>query len=135
LLSVGQTVTSFFGTTFEFFNLVENTVLKVASVPIRSLIFSTYVRQMKSDVVEEINEHHVGGWTEMITTSKPPIPNTPLSAYMDKYALEKHVVAFSNAKLLEVTGYKLKKPDFSHDTVKEVVDKWKAEGSWPILDA
>ncbi|KAJ7349273.1 hypothetical protein DFH08DRAFT_140209 [Mycena albidolilacea] len=118
LLSVGQTVTSFFGTTFEFFNLVENTVLK-----------------MKSDVVEEINEHHVGGWTEMITTSKPPIPNTPLSAYMDKYALEKHVVAFNNAKLLEVTGYKLKKPNFNHDTVKEVVDKWKVEGSWPILDA
>ncbi|KAJ7286050.1 hypothetical protein C8J57DRAFT_1286588 [Mycena rebaudengoi] len=118
LLSIGQTVTSFFNTTFEFFNLVETTVLK-----------------LKSDVVEEINEHHVGGWTEMIQTSNPPIPNTPLSAYMDKYALEKHVVAFSNKKLLEITGYKLKKPKFNHDTIKEVVDKWKAEGSWPVLDA
>ncbi|KAJ6618315.1 hypothetical protein B0H10DRAFT_2164210 [Mycena sp. CBHHK59/15] len=118
LLSVGQTVTSFFGTTFEFFNILENTVLK-----------------LKSDAVEEINEHHVGGWTEMIQTSNPPIPNTPLSAYMDKYALEKHVVAFSNTKLLEVTGYKLKRPQLNHDTVKEVVDKWKKEGSWPILDA
>ncbi|KAF7359382.1 NAD dependent epimerase dehydratase family protein [Mycena sanguinolenta] len=117
LLSVGQTVTSLFGTTFDFFNVLENTVLK-----------------MKSDTVEEINEHHVGGWTEMITTSNPPIPNTPLSAYMDKYALEKHVVAFNNAKLLEVTGYKLKRPNLNKDTVKEVVDKWKEEGSWPILD-
>jgi len=118
LLSVGQTVTSLFGTTFEFFNLVENTFLK-----------------MKSDTVEEINEHHVGGWTEMITTSNPPIPNTPLSAYLDKYELEKHVVAFSNAKLLEVTGYKLKNPNLNRETIKEVVDKWKEEGSWPILDA
>ncbi|KAF7295281.1 NAD dependent epimerase dehydratase family protein [Mycena indigotica] len=87
LFSVGQTVTSFFGTTFEFFNFVENTVLN-----------------LKSDAVEDINEHHVSAWTEMITTSNPPIPNTPLSAYMDKYALDKHVVAFSNQKLLEVTG-------------------------------
>ncbi|KAJ7929286.1 hypothetical protein B0H13DRAFT_2310747 [Mycena leptocephala] len=118
LLSVGQTVTSLFGTSFEFFNLVENTVLK-----------------MKSDTVEEINEHHVGGWTEMITTSNPPIPNTPLSAYMDKYALDKHMVAFNNNKLLEVTGYKLKRPNLNHDTVKEVVDKWKEEGTWPMLDA
>ncbi|KAJ7090232.1 hypothetical protein B0H15DRAFT_979127 [Mycena belliarum] len=118
LLSVGQTMTSFFGTTFEFFNLLENTVLK-----------------LKSDAVEDINEHHVGGWTEMITTSNPPIPNTPLSAYMDTYALEKHVVAFSNKKFLEVTGYKLKQPQLTHETVKEVVDKWKEEGSWPMLDA
>ncbi|KAJ7632229.1 hypothetical protein FB45DRAFT_911856 [Roridomyces roridus] len=118
LLSVGQTATSFFGTSFEFFNLVENTVLK-----------------LKSDVVEEINEHHVGGWTEMITTSNPPIPNTPLSAYLDQYALQKHIVAFNNSKMLEVTGYKLKKPQFDHETLKEVVEKWKEEGSWPIVNA
>jgi hypothetical protein len=71
----------------------------------------------------------------MITTSNPPIPNTPLSAYMDKYALDKHMVAFNNNKLLEVTGYKLKRPNLNHDTVKEVVDKWKEEGTWPMLDA
>lgn len=32
LLSIGQVVTSFFGTTFEFFNLIESTVLKVGIV-------------------------------------------------------------------------------------------------------
>ncbi|KAF7322530.1 NAD dependent epimerase dehydratase family protein [Mycena chlorophos] len=116
LASIGTTVTSFFGTTFEFFNFVENTVLN-----------------LKSDAVEDINEHHVGAWTEMITTSNPPIPNTPLSAYMDKYALDKHVVAFSNQKLLEITGYKLKRPEFNHDTVKDIVDRYKAEGTWPNL--
>lgn len=31
LLSVGETITSFFGTTFEFFNLMESTLLKVGS--------------------------------------------------------------------------------------------------------
>ncbi|KAF8078139.1 hypothetical protein FPV67DRAFT_1464325 [Lyophyllum atratum] len=118
LLSIGQVITSYFGTTFEFFNFVESTVLK-----------------LMDDHVEDINEHHVSGWTEMITTSTPPIPNTPLSAYTDKFALSKHVVAFNNTKIKEVIGYKLKKPHFNHETIQEVVDKWKEEGSWPILDA
>ncbi|CAK5279377.1 unnamed protein product [Mycena citricolor] len=116
LFSVGETVTSFFGTTFEFFNFVENTMLK-----------------LKSDSLEDINEHHVGGWIEMLTTSNPPIPNTPLSAYMDTYALSKHILAYNNTKIREIVGYKLKHPNFTHDTIKDVVEKWKGEGSWPIL--
>lgn len=84
--------------------------------------------------MEEINEHHVGGWTEMITTSKPPIPNTPLSAYMDSYSLSKHVLALDNAKIKGVVGYELKQPKFDHSAIKELVGKWKEEGSWPLLD-
>ncbi|KAG5716281.1 hypothetical protein E4T56_gene10602 [Termitomyces sp. T112] len=117
LLSIGEVVTSYFGTTFEFFTFVENAAMKLTG-----------------DHVEEINEHHVSGWTEMITTSKPPIPNTPLSAYMDSFALAKHVLAYNNTKIKEVIGYNLKKPFFNHEAIKEVIDKWKEEGSWPNLD-
>lgn len=70
----------------------------------------------------------------MLQNSKPPIPNTPLSAYMDKYTLDKHIVAFNNGKIKEVVGYNLKKPHFDHETLKETVGKWKEEGSWPNLD-
>ncbi|KIK63702.1 hypothetical protein GYMLUDRAFT_40767 [Collybiopsis luxurians FD-317 M1] len=114
LLSVGQTVTSFFGTTFEFFNLGERTLYK-----------------FMDDTVEEINEHHVGGWTQMIQNSNPPVLKTPLSAYMDKYALEKHVVAFSNSKIKEVIGYNLRYSQFNHEAIRDIVSKWKEEGSWP----
>ena len=70
----------------------------------------------------------------MITTSDPPVPNTPLSAYMDIYALSKHVISLDNQKVKRILQYKLRKPDFNHENIKEVVDAWKAEGSWPILD-
>ncbi|KAJ2931429.1 hypothetical protein H1R20_g5726, partial [Candolleomyces eurysporus] len=116
LVSVGDLVTSFFGTSFEFFNLVESTVLKLM------------------DDMEDINEHHVSGWTEMLQNSKPPITSTPLTGYMDKYSLDKHVVAFPNTKIKEVLGYQLKHPKFSHEAIKEIVDKWKDEGSWPIVE-
>ena len=91
--------------------------------------------QLMDDSIEDINEHHVGGWTEMLTKSNPPVSNTPLSAYLDKYALAKQTVSFNSSKIKEVVGYKLKHPDFNHTALKEMVDKWKEDGSWPILDS
>jgi hypothetical protein len=70
----------------------------------------------------------------MITRSNPPIPNTPLSAYMDNYSLAKHVVAFNNGKIKGVLEYELKKPEFNHENLEEIVDKWRDEGSWPNLE-
>ncbi|KAJ3979051.1 hypothetical protein F5890DRAFT_1559268 [Lentinula detonsa] len=55
---------------------------------------------------------------------------------MDKYALETHIVALSNTEIKEVIGYKLKRPQFNHDGIKDIVDEyeWKEEGNWPILE-
>ncbi|KAJ8519898.1 hypothetical protein ONZ45_g3222 [Pleurotus djamor] len=117
LVSVGETVTSFFGTTFEFFNFLQSAAAKFKL----------------EEMVEDINEHHVGGWTEMITQAKPPCPNTPLSAYMDHYALQKHTLSFDNSKIKTIVGYTLRHPQFNHDVVKDTIDKWKEEGSWPCL--
>jgi len=115
LLSTGQVISSYFGTTLEFFSLVENTMFKIM------------------DDIEDINEHHVGAWTEMLEKSKPPIQYTPLTAYMDKYILEKRVVSLDNSKIKQIIGYKLLKPELNHENIKEVVDKWKEEGIWPNI--
>lgn len=70
----------------------------------------------------------------MITAADPPIPNTPLSAYMDESILAKMHIAFSNDKIKNVVGYTLQNPQFSRATLQEVVDKWKTEGSWPNIE-
>ncbi|KAA1474851.1 NAD-P-binding protein [Dentipellis sp. KUC8613] len=118
LHKAGETMTGLFGTTFEYHNFVT----------------STLVRFRLEDVVEEINEAHVGAWAEMITKSKPPVPNTHLSAYMDTFALQKHSMAFSNGKIKRILGFKLKRPYMTQEVLREIVDKWKDEGSWPTLD-
>lgn len=69
----------------------------------------------------------------MLTRSEPPVTKTPLSAYMDTVSLSKHVVAFSNKKVQRITGYHLKRPIMTADVLYEIVDKWKAEGSWPAI--
>jgi hypothetical protein len=91
--------------------------------------------KLKSDIVEDINEHHVGSWVEMLQKSNPPITSTPLTAYLDNYALSKRVYAADTAKFKRLVAYKLQKPDgLTHDNIREVIDKWKEEGSWPRLD-
>ncbi|EIN07681.1 hypothetical protein PUNSTDRAFT_144252 [Punctularia strigosozonata HHB-11173 SS5] len=115
LLKAGQTATAFFGTTFDFYNFVMNTMAKFRL----------------EDVVEEINEHHVGGWTEMIQKSDPPITNTPLTGYMSTDDLQKHVVAYSNAKFKKVVGYTVKHPHMGPPELSDMIDKWKADHVWP----
>jgi hypothetical protein len=86
------------------------------------------------DNVEEINESHVSNWTEMITKSNPPIAKVHCPAYMDLYHLKKHVVAFDAQKIKEIVGYKLRQPEITQATLKGIIDKQKAEHSWPNLD-
>lgn len=112
----GQATTSVFGTSFDFFNFLTNTLAKFKL----------------EDQVEDINDQHVGAWNTMLSKSDPPVlKTTPLDAYMDLYDLQKHIVGFSNAKIKRVLGYQLKQPSFSQDTIREIVDKWKAERVWP----
>jgi hypothetical protein len=85
------------------------------------------------DVVEEINEAHVSAWAEMLNKSDPPVTKTPLTAYMSTFVLSRHTVAFSNKKIQRIIGYQLRRPLMTSDVLCEVVDKWKAEGSWPNL--
>jgi len=81
--------------------------------------------------MEEINEHHVVEWDKMLQASKPPVSHTPLTVYMDKFALEKNIVALRNDKFKSIVGYTLQKPEFNQAQIMEIVDKWKQEGIWP----
>lgn len=112
---------SFFGTSVEFFDLFTRAMAKINM----------------DELAEDINEEHVGTWTKMITTSKPPVPNTPLSPYVHPQVVglfEKHSIGLDNSKLKKIVGYQLKRPTYGHAELKEVIDKWKAEQSWPTLE-
>jgi hypothetical protein len=69
------------------------------------------------------NAHKVG----------PPVIITPLTAYMNTFSLSKHTVAFSNKKIQRIIGYHLKRPSMTAEVLYEIVDKWKADGIWPIV--
>ncbi|KAH9925227.1 uncharacterized protein B0H18DRAFT_381207 [Fomitopsis serialis] len=119
MVDVATRVAKAFGTSFEFFNFMVNTMAKFKL----------------EDVVEDINEAHVSAWTTMITEANPPVPNTHFSAYTDIYNLKKHVIAFKADKLKRLTGWKPKHPELTEDEVRDLIAKLKAEGSWPNNDS
>lgn len=84
--------------------------------------------------MEDVNEHHVGGWAEMLMAADPPITSTPLSPYMTNWQIKKHKLAYDNTKIKEIVGYQIKRPEFCHETLRDIVDKFKAEGIWPIVN-
>ncbi|TFK54813.1 hypothetical protein OE88DRAFT_1653321 [Heliocybe sulcata] len=113
--------TALFGTTIEHFDLFTRAMAKINM----------------DELAEDINEDHVGTWTKMITASSPPVPNTPLSPYIHPQVVglfEKQSFGLDNSKIKKTVGYALKRPTYGGDELKEVVDKWKAEGSWPVLE-
>ena len=78
-----------------------------------------------------MNEQHVGIWADMCARSNPPITNTPLSAFTEEHHLKRAHVALNADKFKKMIGYKLKYPYFREETVRDMIDKWKAENSWP----
>jgi len=106
-------MTGIFGTTFEYHNFVTSAMMRVS--------------------------FHVAGYRDIdvlpfsSVRSDPPVTRTPLSGYMDTFSLSKHIVAFSNKKIQRIVGYHLKRPNMTADVLYEIVDKWKAEGSWPTI--
>jgi hypothetical protein len=87
---------------------------------------------MNKDFIEDTNEMHMEAWTSIITTSEPPVHNTPLSPYMDASMFAKPGTAFSNDKIKRVLNYKLIHPTFTVSEIDAVVESFKVEGGWPI---
>jgi hypothetical protein len=85
----------------------------------------------QKDFVESANEHHMEAWANIITTSSPPLHNTPLSPYLDASMFNKQGTAYSNAKIKRILDYQLRHPKFTTIQVAEIINGFKTEGIWP----
>jgi len=94
-------------------------------------LVSAWAKLNQKDFVETANEHHMEAWANIITTSAPPVLNTPLSPYLDASMFNKQGTAYSNAKIKRVLEYQLLHPKFTTKEVGEIIEGFKAEGIWP----
>jgi len=77
------------------------------------------------------NELHMEGWMHILQNSNPPALNTPLSPYAFPYQLDKYGFSGDGSKLRAVTAYEFRKKRFDVATVKEVIESFRKEGTWP----
>lgn len=82
-------------------------------------------------MAQDVNNRHAEAWSDLIENSDPPVPNTPLTPYIDLHKFERRGVALSNAKIKRVLGIVLRHPAFDDNEVLDVVDSFIEEGTWP----
>ncbi|ORY74263.1 hypothetical protein BCR35DRAFT_293345 [Leucosporidium creatinivorum] len=94
-------------------------------------IISSFAKLNMGDVLEDVNDKHLEGWSALLTASNPPISTTvPISPNTPADLLQPYPISFSNALLKQLTGWApTRKLDAA--TVRETVDKFKKEGNWP----
>ncbi|SCZ93541.1 BZ3500_MvSof-1268-A1-R1_Chr6-3g08727 [Microbotryum saponariae] len=94
-------------------------------------IISSFAKLNMGDVLEDVNEKHLEGWSELLQASKPPISSTvPISPYVPADLLEPHPIHFSNTKLVKLIGWT---PTQKLDSVvlRDTVQKFLEEHNWP----
>ena len=74
------------------------------------MIFFVELQLDLSDVVEEINDKHMGPWATLCAEDN--VSNTPLTPYLHKDSLIKKHISMSGTKLRE-----LEFEDFQHPTL------------------
>lgn len=81
--------------------------------------------------IEDLNGYLYGQWLEIITTSNPPVPDTPLSPYVTVQELKEHGCALDGSKIRQVLSFTPRYPKFGQDSIKEYVEWCKTQGIWP----
>ncbi|KAF8580694.1 hypothetical protein K439DRAFT_1648132 [Ramaria rubella] len=114
-----QTLSTVLGTTFGI------------RTSFHGLLHNALAQMKTEEVLEEINETHIEAWTRVITKANPPVPNTPLTPYMEAFMLEKRSFAYKGGKIQKVIGYQLRHPKFGVETIRGMIDSFKEEGIWP----
>jgi len=129
--------------TAPLFNLVDDTDTTLGTISsvmgatfniktsFHGLLHNTMAQMKTEEVLEEINETHMESWTRVITTADPPVPNTPLTPYIEAYMLEKRSFAYKGGKFQRVVGYQLQHPKFGQETIKGMIASFKEDGTWP----
>lgn len=82
-----------------------------------------------SDVLDEINDKHVGPWAE--ACQRDCIENTPLSPYLDKEQLFHKHIHLDNRKLKR-TGFALQYPLVKREQIEDIINDYIREQILPL---
>ncbi|BGP14227.1 hypothetical protein JCM10213_005882 [Rhodosporidiobolus nylandii] len=94
-------------------------------------IISSFAKLNMSDVVEDVNDKHLEGWSALLQASNPPLSTTvPISPAVPLDLLAPNPLSFDNSALRELTGW-APKHKLDKKTVRETVEGFRKEGLWP----
>ncbi|KAI9219274.1 NAD-dependent epimerase/dehydratase [Blastocladiella britannica] len=92
-------------------------------------IISQFAKLNLDSVVEDVNDAHMGPWSELLKSSS--IANSPLTPYLDQELLYNNHLQIVGNKIESVPGFTYTVPNVTEAKVREVVDGYKQQGIWP----
>ncbi|GAA5872671.1 hypothetical protein JCM8547_003726 [Rhodosporidiobolus lusitaniae] len=94
-------------------------------------IISSFAKMNMKDVVEDVNEKHLEGWSDLIVSCDPPISSTsPISPSVPQDLLAPNPISFDNSALKALTGW-TPKHRLSKEVLKETIEGFRKEKLWP----
>ncbi|KAK9898821.1 hypothetical protein P389DRAFT_208893 [Cystobasidium minutum MCA 4210] len=97
-----------------------------------SAITNTLAKMNMTEVVEAADEKHTEPWLEMLSASRTPVSNTPLSPILPPQILRKNRCHLDGSKMNRlIPAWRPKYPKITVDEVKECIVVWKKDGIWP----
>jgi len=81
------------------------------------------------DVVEEVNDKHMGPWASLC--AEDGVPNTPLSPFLHKDSLIKKHIALSGSKLTDEGFKEFQHPVLTKELLMEMLDEFVTLGMFP----
>ncbi|KIM19738.1 hypothetical protein M408DRAFT_83116, partial [Serendipita vermifera MAFF 305830] len=83
------------------------------------------------EIIEEATEVHLNAWNEIITTSNPPVPDTPLSPYMPPGLIMEHGCAMDGERIKKASDRPFRYPRFDENAIHDYVNWCREDGIWP----
>jgi len=99
------------------------------STSFHGTIVSNIAKLNLDSATEESNEKHMSPWSEMLKASN--ISNSPLTPYLDQELLYNNSLSVDGSKITTVTGFQYKHPKVTEQSLREVIDGYRAQGMWP----
>ncbi|GJN87141.1 hypothetical protein Rhopal_000086-T1 [Rhodotorula paludigena] len=94
-------------------------------------VISSFAKLNIGEVVEDVNDKHLEGWSDLLQASNPPIlTNMPISPAVPADLLGPHPISFDNGALKRLTGWK-PRYRLTGDVLRETVEGFRHEGNWP----
>lgn len=93
-------------------------------------MLSTFARLHMDNVLEEINEHVMGPWADLLAEHGITRPG-PLNPFMEKEQLKDEDMCLDGSRFEALTGFQYARPLMRKEDFEEMIESYKAMEWWP----
>ncbi|KAL5345669.1 hypothetical protein ACLOAV_009423 [Pseudogymnoascus australis] len=93
-------------------------------------LLSTFARMNMDHVLEDINEHVMGPWADLLSDAGITRPG-PLGPYLEKEQLKDEDLYLDGSRFESLAGFTYSRPELGKKELEEMIESYKTMNWWP----